>query len=336
MPERSPTAAAPPLWLWAVSLAVAAAILATTAPAFLAAREAAEKTSPATRFDHAIEAFGEEPSPGPLRVIAFGDSALATATLQGKEMKEYAGERGVEVDFLRLWVPFCQLHQVLPAMDEVFEAKPDVLMIESWPLVYKLDRISAEAHRDFQAERAAGLRGGLRQVAALPSLVADHQAFVFERLTGEGVALPDERDDAIGRGRNRERMRCDPASRRRMMRRVEARARADEPLSVDPLLRQSIETLLDRARAHGVRVVFFDIPRAPQIESLPSIQAKHAVTRELLHEYVDAGRAEYLEYGGGLADDDTCDYVHFTEKGQRSYLPWFVDRLAELRREISP
>lgn len=329
---RNAPPTAPPAWIWAASLALALAVLASTLPAFVAEKSA--EAHPATVMEQAIRRFAREAPPAnALRVIAFGNSALATATLQLDEMADYARGRGLELDYLRLWRPWCQLHQVLGELVAAIDAGPDVVMIDSWALVYSLDRYSTEAYRSFRARGAADFAGGLQRIADQPSLLLEHQNFLFDRWTGatdQQMKLPlDPAPEQRKRGGD---MRCDRAARRRTLLKAEVRYPDDgEATTVDPLVREALESLLRRAAARGVRIAFVDIPKAPSIEELPGVRKKRDATRELLHEIAARGAAVYIEYPGQIEEDDTCDLIHYSERGRDRYLPWFVDQLKALR-----
>lgn len=327
---RSTATAAPPAWVWVASLALALAGLAASLPAFLAHEQAAAR--PADLMRDGIENFAATPRRGAWRVIAIGDSALGTATPQRAEMADYSRRtRDLDLDYLRLWRPWCQLHQVLPALTAAIDARPDVVMLDSWSLLYALDRYAAEAYRKFHPEDPPSVVAAVQRLADEPSAVLDHQAFLFDRITGATagqVRLP-----LAGGAKRRpgDQLRCDEAARRRVLHMVGLRnPDTGEDATVDPMVRQALEMFLDRAAARGVRFVFFDIPKAPVIEALPGVRSKRAATRDLLQGFVRQGRAEYLEYSAAIEDADTCDYVHLSERGHDRYLAWFVDELARL------
>src|SRR5262249_43956187 len=150
-------------------------------------------------------------------------------TLQTKEMAVYAHDRGLELEFLRLWVPWCHLHQVLPALSAAIEAGPDVVMLDSWTLAYDVDRRTANAYRRFEAEPPADLAGNLRKIVDDASWVREHQAFLFDRLTWstEGqMKLPVDTEQKPKR-RIQVEPQCNANSRRRMLRQEEGRFPAD-------------------------------------------------------------------------------------------------------------
>jgi len=333
------TPAAPPLWIFAASVALAAVVLAATVPAFLAQR--IESGRPVEYMDEAVADFvAKAPRDRSiLRVIAFGDSALGTATLQLGDMAKYVREReGFEIDFLRLWSPFCLLHHVLAQIAGAIDVGPSAVMIDTWILVYTVDEPAAQVFRNFQEERARGFVGGLQRVAARPSLLFAHQAYLFDAITGSTAGqvrleVGERRRRVGGDGR---RLRCDEANRRRLVRMTESHYPEGSQTKVDPRTRAAIEALLERADARRVRLIFFDIPKAPRLENLPGVREKREVTRALLREYAEQGRIDYLEYRGSIDDDDTCDLVHYRARGRDRYLPWFVGQLAALRRGEAP
>jgi len=333
---------APPLWIWGTSLALALALGAVSLPAFLAAIEARKR--PLTWQDKAIRRFAKDaPTDGSaLRVIAFGDSALASAVLPSEEMQREARERyGFELRFLRLTTPRSLLPRILSSLPAAIAARPDVVMIESWLIANPGTPQEEEVYRSFRADRPPGVVDGVQAVVEQPSLVLAHQAFVFNQLTAVLDTSPPEDASALESApaernarphrRPRGALQCNEHGRRRLLVSNDRRWRGSAVESIDPLVQETLETLLQRGARAGVRVVFFEVPRAPQIEDLPGVRRKREVTRALLERYAAQGRAAFLPFPGALGGENTCDYVHMSERGRARYASWLLPELAALR-----
>ncbi len=323
--------AAPPLWIWGASAALALTLLGATLPSFVAAHSAGQVRE--TWRDAIVRDFVADPSAdrGPLRVIAFGDSALVRATLDPPDQTYTVREtEQLSLHLLPVGYPSALFDRVLRGVDLALAAAPDVLMIDAWLIDYPVDAAAAARLQSFAAE--GSLRAGVEQLFEQPSLVLEHQAFLFDRLSREPVAEPQQRTGPPAKRPVRRRGRFKRTDRPRLLGEYERRWTERAVAEIDPTMRRAIEILLERSAAKGIHVVFFEIPRGAEMEALPGMRLKRKVTRALLRQYVAQGRAAFFEFSGELSDEETIDYIHFTEVGRERYLSWLIPQLGALGR----
>ncbi|HKJ25228.1 MAG TPA: hypothetical protein VKB65_10430 [Myxococcota bacterium] len=319
--------AAPPALVWIAALLLALVAVAATIPGYLARRpDVAWWRFYGERITGWAAAARDD---GALRVAAIGGSMLGRATFWDEAMEAFAkDEAGLDLDFLRVVRRGGQIDRVTPLLDPLLEAGPDVVLWHAGGLADPDP--DAALHRAYQQPGSGPPVESWRRAFAGDGIYR-HQAHVFQVALGPFGELDAVVNPARRVAFRREFFVCRPNLTKRRLR-IHAAMDPDDYAVVPPLVRATMETFLDRAARHGVRVVFLDVPMHESLETMPAPAMRRRVVQAEIDRFVAEGRAESWTYPERLDESDFCELRHMSEQGRDAYSTWLVGRLVDFRR----
>lgn len=284
---------APPLRVWWAAAAAFAGLFLLTLPLFH--RYKADEKLFVEASLLRLESFsaGRSGKKG-IRVIAAGSSLMARATLFDWRMEDFAGENGLEgVGFLRMTRPSSDLADFSPLFGKIFEALPDIILIESESVFYvRRDKSFFREYPDFL--RTAINVSLKAKKPALPKLEADIQDADLSPLRGK---------------KTRNKLKAAVSSVRNWT--------LAEFEAIEPFFRE--------AAARGIRVVLLDIRRAPEFEELAGIDAPD--TGGLLERLENEYGVTVIGLPEKMGTEYYSDHAHINEEGRVRFSSWLVRAL---------
>jgi hypothetical protein len=295
-----------------------------------ATRAAADNHAHRARIVEFARANSE--APRKIGVIALGDSALRNATFFDSEMDAFARAiGGPGIRFLRITHARAMLHDYLALFEAIFEARPDLLLIQAWTIPDRSNRNQRRRHRtyraggvpSFDAPRAVHLGRLLRGRQSL-----QHQSYLADRILSSFGGRIGPRDGLGNRYALRQReIICNPEFTRRVIDIRNATDSANPRRGLDPSAMTTIDLLLQQAAAVGVTIAFVEIPMAAELADLPGVRRKTAAQERLFAIHAAAPAFRYWPFEAEVPDDGFCDAVHLSPLGRDVYSRWLIERI---------
>jgi hypothetical protein len=244
------------------------------------------------------------------RIIAIGGSLLICAVPSDEEMESLAQHEGYgEIRFLRLSRIQSSFEHFLPMMERVIAARPDILLIDSDILSFRLQQPEhskwLEEYGEFCRER---LKESLHRFDRHRSQSRSDREMAA--LTGAALldSLPARNAQFFSSYRE-----------------VIVHRKPRGALSPgDPILAR-----LKLARARGIRVILLELPRSRQAEMI--MPARHLQkSRELRRQLEQECGVRTLEFPYRFPLDMYRDYSHLTGPGAERYSRWLIAQTVEM------
>lgn len=292
----APPPQAPPLKAQIIALAIVVGLFGSGAWLYVDYELSIEEA-----FDHRDEErLGQLRSDGKrLRVVGIGTSLLRRATVRGDQLGGLGEGLESVVDYARLCRPAGGLLSWRPAMAQVAEAEPDVVVFESLYLFYRLKAGRLLRERYFRLCRSL-----FRQIV-LPS---------------EALQWPPAPRVFLDRWQQDRNKRRDFGPQR-----VALRQRFWSQVMASGL-RPGAFDVMRELKARNVRVVVVEVPmKAETLATYPDDE-RASMGRELgrLH---DSGLVSLYDCPLGFAERHFLDSAHLNPRGQRRFSRWLFSEI---------
>jgi len=286
----------PPVAVWVIVAFISAAFFLLSLPAFNSYRVADRAFHEASARRLASFKARSGGAKKNLRVIAIGSSLMGKAVFIDDEMESLAISRGLDgLEFMRLTRPAGNITDFMPLSDAIFEAAPDIILVESYSAMYDRKAVRNAFSRKYVAFLKAMLMESLKAGRPLlPRAEEAHAEEDFERPLLENRALP--LDSLI--------------------------AHWNERSSID--ISES-GPFFSGAAGRGIRVVLVDIPRDPEFERRsggPSLEEVRL--RKALEE--DYGVLS-VTFPRPIEAKSYSDHVHLNAEGRLEFSLWLIEEL---------
>ncbi len=291
----------PPLWVWLVVLAVLVGLYVAALPALHTFQSVPQEDFVRVNSQR-IRHFSQTREPGMLstyRVIALGNSLLYRATFLDSRMETLAEERGLScLRFLRVTRAVGRLSHFEPLRDEIMDARPDLLVIQTDLLLteHSLARVYPQFLRFWIGRQMDSLKGPRR-----PYPNANLQ--------------PDEETPR--------QWRQDRAAFGQFARFFKRQRRKGW---IDP---DRLAAWIDKALREGVTVLLLETPRSVPVHTLIEQSAVKRVQEPLPKQW----ETIVLSYPVPLPLTYFTDFTHLNARGRDIYSDWLLDALKSFHHE---
>jgi hypothetical protein len=292
----------PPLRSWIAFMIIVAGLAVLSTYAFMI-----DETDPEICYDRARLASLNRPAgPGTKKIVAVGTSLLACATYFDDHMDEFSWNSGTgRVRFLRITRPSVSINQLAPLLENILDARPDILILERNILFYHY----YPSVGDLAARHSDFLRRKIKGIAAM--------------YTGPQETLNDMPVGILDRDEDLERV---PFRRGALEWKEykEVRTRFTGPgRYVD---RKITEDFIDIAHKQNIKVILVDFPRTADADTLILKS-----DRQLIDSYTDLYKrlygVRYLHFPEELPLEYFRDYSHLNFKGRELFSAWLLTEI---------
>lgn len=277
----------PPLYVWGIACLLVCMIAA--AAFFLRGRSFIVQTKEKL---HLFSVLNEK------RVVAIGTSLLGQATFPDHLMSDFGREKGFdEFKFFQMTKGGMFLEDIFPSLNEITDAKPDVVVIESNLLLFTLDereRLNMEIGRHKKYLRYLVLRYLLSFTGSKPR---------------ETDFLQTRQDAAILAGKTEG------------LKKYRVR---------DDVFPEEIEDFFALSKKQKIKIIIADVPRYEKLEEvITKLPGNNQKMTNLIQDLKIKYGIEYLEYPEKLGLEYYMDFSHFNQKGRELYSLWLLSCLSK-------